>query len=120
MVSQGQRVPSFPPKLPSCPALVHPAHTDIAAVWVSPLRPRGKCDHVEDIVRVQLPCTASYGVVAIVMTASVPENCFYVLTVQADMFQRASAKFEECTETATTWEDFMAALDRKHMVMAPW
>ena len=54
------------------------------------------------------------------MTASVPEKCLCVLAVQADMFQRASAKFEECTETATTWEDFMAALDRKHMVMAPW
>ena len=52
--------------------------------------------------------------------SKVPENCVYVLTVQADMFQRASAKFEECTETATTWEEFMAALDRKHMVMAPW
>ncbi len=36
------------------------------------------------------------------------------------MYQRASEKFEECTESATTWKDFMAALDRKHMVLAPW
>jgi len=36
------------------------------------------------------------------------------------MLQRATEKFEECTESATTWDDFMAALDRKHMVMAPW
>lgn len=42
------------------------------------------------------------------------------VAVQADMLERATAKFEECTETATTWDGFMAALDRKHMVMAPW
>ena len=61
-----------------------------------------------------------HAAVATVTRPGVPEEGPFVFTVQADMFQRASAKFEECTETATTWEDFMAALDRKHMVMAPW
>ncbi|CAL8472084.1 g11626 [Coccomyxa elongata] len=40
--------------------------------------------------------------------------------IHADMYARSSAEFEECKETATTWDDFMAALDRKHMVLAPW
>ena len=36
------------------------------------------------------------------------------------MFARAKAAFDACIERATTWDDFMAALDRKHMVLAPW
>lgn len=43
-----------------------------------------------------------------------------LFVLQADMYARSSAEFEECKETATTWDDFMAALDRKHMVLAPW
>ena len=36
------------------------------------------------------------------------------------MLARATAEFEGCKETATTWEQFMAALDRRHMCLAPW
>ena len=40
--------------------------------------------------------------------------------MQADMLARATAEFEACKERATTWEKFMAALDRRHMCLAPW
>ncbi|KAK9836198.1 hypothetical protein WJX81_008140 [Elliptochloris bilobata] len=40
--------------------------------------------------------------------------------IQADMFAKASAEFGECRETTLDWEGFMAALDRRHMVLAPW
>ena len=43
-----------------------------------------------------------------------------VCLLQADMFARASEEFEACKESASTWEEFMAALDRRHMVLAPW
>ena len=36
------------------------------------------------------------------------------------MFARAKAAFDVCIERATNWDEFMAALDRKHMVLAPW
>jgi prolyl-tRNA synthetase len=36
------------------------------------------------------------------------------------MYARASKEFEDCKERTTTWDGFMAALDRKHMVLAPW
>ena len=36
------------------------------------------------------------------------------------MLARASAEFGECRETALDWDAFMAALDRRHMVLAPW
>lgn len=39
---------------------------------------------------------------------------------QADMLAKASAEFGECRETALGWDAFMAALDRRHMVLAPW
>jgi len=42
------------------------------------------------------------------------------MRLQADMLARSSTEFEQCKETATTWDGFMAALDRKHMVLAPW
>jgi prolyl-tRNA synthetase len=40
--------------------------------------------------------------------------------IQADMFTKAKATFDGCLEKATNWDDFMAAIDRKHMVLAPW
>lgn len=40
--------------------------------------------------------------------------------VQSDLLESARTRYDGCVETATTWDDFMAALDRKHMVMAPW
>ena len=40
--------------------------------------------------------------------------------VQADMLAARQAEFDACLETATEWDAFMAALDRKHMVLAPW
>ena len=39
---------------------------------------------------------------------------------QADMLAKASAEFGECRETALDWDAFTAALDRRHMVLAPW
>lgn len=43
-----------------------------------------------------------------------------VLGVQVEMLARAREAFDACIEKATTWEDFMVALERKHMVLAPW
>ncbi|KAI8100900.1 hypothetical protein M9434_005284 [Picochlorum sp. BPE23] len=40
--------------------------------------------------------------------------------IQKEMLERARNQFDECTEMATNWDDFMAALDRKHMCLAPW
>eukprot|EP00889_Picochlorum_renovo_P003643 jgi/Picre1/30673/NNA_006034.t1 len=40
--------------------------------------------------------------------------------IQKEMLERARKQFDECTEMATNWDDFMAALDRKHMCLAPW
>lgn len=36
------------------------------------------------------------------------------------MFAKASAEFDACRETAMDWEQFTAALSRRHMVLAPW
>ena len=41
-------------------------------------------------------------------------------TIQTEMLERARGNFNACLERATNWEGFMAALDRKHMVLAPW
>ncbi len=41
-------------------------------------------------------------------------------STQSDMYQKALAEYESCKEVAHTWEEFMAALGRKHMVLAPW
>lgn len=40
--------------------------------------------------------------------------------MQGDMYARARAAFDASIEVAHTWDEFMAALDRKHMVLAPW
>mmetsp|Transcript_7713 Transcript_7713/g.13324 ORF Transcript_7713/g.13324 Transcript_7713/m.13324 type:complete len:651 (+) Transcript_7713:45-1997(+) len=40
--------------------------------------------------------------------------------IQADMFTSAKQRYDACLEKVTTWDDFMAALERKHMVLAPW
>ncbi|KAL4441883.1 hypothetical protein ABPG77_003799 [Micractinium sp. CCAP 211/92] len=40
--------------------------------------------------------------------------------IQGDMYARARAAFDASIEVAYTWDDFMAALERKHMVLAPW
>jgi len=36
------------------------------------------------------------------------------------MFATASAEFDSCRETAWDWDQFTAALNRRHMVLAPW
>jgi len=41
-------------------------------------------------------------------------------TIQADMLAKATAELQTCTEKVTTWEEFMGALDRRHMALAPW
>lgn len=40
--------------------------------------------------------------------------------LQADMFAKAKEKYDACVERVTTWDDFMAALNNKHMALAPW
>eukprot|EP00891_Asterochloris_glomerata_P006360 jgi/Astpho2/6360/fgenesh1_pm.00091_%23_8_t len=40
--------------------------------------------------------------------------------VQAEMLQRAQAEFDGCIECVDSWDAFMAALERKHMCLAPW
>lgn len=40
--------------------------------------------------------------------------------IQRDMLAAAKSRFDACVEKATNWDDFMAALNRKHMVLAPW
>jgi prolyl-tRNA synthetase len=40
--------------------------------------------------------------------------------LQADMFTKAKERYDACVETVTTWDAFMAALNNKHMALAPW
>eukprot|EP00884_Botryococcus_braunii_P010190 jgi/Botrbrau1/19172/Bobra.0077s0081.1 len=40
--------------------------------------------------------------------------------IQTDMYEKQKAIFESSIEKVTSWDDFMAALDRKHMALAPW
>ena len=40
--------------------------------------------------------------------------------LQAEMLQRAQAEFDGCIERVNSWDAFMAALERKHMCLAPW
>lgn len=39
---------------------------------------------------------------------------------QADMYNKQKAIFESSIEKVTSWDEFMAALERKHMALAPW
>ena len=36
------------------------------------------------------------------------------------MLGTAEEEFKACIEKAVSWDDFMAVLDRGHMVLAPW
>ena len=36
------------------------------------------------------------------------------------MYKRAHEEFWACVEKVTTWDDFVAALSRQHMALAPW
>lgn len=40
--------------------------------------------------------------------------------IQAEMYGRARSEFDACIERVSTWDEFMAALDRKHMALGPW
>lgn len=40
--------------------------------------------------------------------------------LQADMLARAAQDFTDCIELVHTWDEFMAALGRGHMALAPW
>eukprot|EP00195_Chlamydomonas_chlamydogama_P010373 CAMPEP_0202894502 /NCGR_PEP_ID=MMETSP1392-20130828/3899_1 /ASSEMBLY_ACC=CAM_ASM_000868 /TAXON_ID=225041 /ORGANISM="Chlamydomonas chlamydogama, Strain SAG 11-48b" /LENGTH=539 /DNA_ID=CAMNT_0049579229 /DNA_START=202 /DNA_END=1821 /DNA_ORIENTATION=- len=40
--------------------------------------------------------------------------------IQADMYNAARTKYDACVEQVTTWDQFMAALNNKHMCLAPW
>lgn len=39
---------------------------------------------------------------------------------QRTMYAKARTEYDACIERATTLDDFKAALNRKHMVLAPW
>lgn len=41
-------------------------------------------------------------------------------TIQQEMFTKAKEEFDSCIEVVYNWEDFMAALGRNHMALAPW
>ncbi|KXZ56462.1 hypothetical protein GPECTOR_1g413 [Gonium pectorale] len=41
-------------------------------------------------------------------------------TIQADMFAAAKARTSNCTEVCHSWEQFMTALNNKHMALTPW
>lgn len=51
------------------------------------------------------------------LAASVPQ---LLEQIQVDLLTSARARFDASVERATNFEDFMAALDRNHMVLAPW
>lgn len=40
--------------------------------------------------------------------------------IQSDMLLSARQRYQSCLEQATSWDAFMAALNNKHMVLAPW
>lgn len=40
--------------------------------------------------------------------------------MQTEMLASATARYNSCIEQVTTWDAFMAALNNKHMVLAPW
>ncbi len=61
------------------------------------------------------------GVKEVVAWGDLPTRAPALLaTIQADMLAAKQAAFDACLETATDWEGFMAALDRRHMCLAPW
>lgn len=41
-------------------------------------------------------------------------------TIQTEMLASARQRYDACMDKATTWEAFMAALEARHMVLAPW
>lgn len=41
-------------------------------------------------------------------------------TMQKDLFNKAKAKFEASIEQITTFDEVMPALNRRHVVLAPW
>ena len=61
------------------------------------------------------------GVKEAVAWADAPARAAALLdAIQADLLAARRAEFDACRETATTWDAFMAALDRRHCVLAPW
>lgn len=49
-----------------------------------------------------------------------PTLVLLLLCMQADMLVAARQRYNTCLEQVTTWDEFMAALSNKHMVLAPW
>lgn len=41
-------------------------------------------------------------------------------TIQADMFAAAKARTADCTEVCHSFEEFMTALNNRHMALTPW
>ena len=61
------------------------------------------------------------GVKQVVPWAEVPAAAAAMMaTIQGDMLARAQAQLDACVEKVTTWEEFAAALERRHMALAPW
>ena len=40
--------------------------------------------------------------------------------MQNSMYVKAKAEMDRSIEKVTTWDDFVAAIERKHLVLAPW
>lgn len=51
------------------------------------------------------------------VAARVPE---LLEIIQADMFAAAKGRTANCTEECHNWEQFMTALNNKHMALTPW
>ncbi len=41
-------------------------------------------------------------------------------TIQSEMLEAAKARTSNCTEVCHSFEEFMAALNNKHMALTPW
>jgi len=53
-------------------------------------------------------------------TALLEEVQALLAKIQTEMLERARAEHAQCVETVTTWDEFMACLDRKHCALVPW
>ena len=61
------------------------------------------------------------GVKEVISWEQIPTRVPELLAeIQTDLLAAAKSRFDASLSTCTTWEDFMAALDNKHMVLAPW
>ncbi|KAG2446146.1 hypothetical protein HXX76_000743 [Chlamydomonas incerta] len=68
-----------------------------------------------------MTCRRDTGAKEVVAWADVATRIPQLLeTIQADMFAAAKARTADCTETCHSWDEFMVALNNKHMALTPW